>query len=270
MPERKKIINARNVMGYYVPMLIYVIILGKNFKRCDNIMKTIGLIGGTTWHSTIEYYRIINETVNEKLGGKHSARCIIYSMNFEETMVKNWEDWDEITKSLTFFAKKLENAGAELLIICANTPHKIADSIQSEISIPLIHIADVTGKKIQEKGLKKVGLIGTSYTMNEDFIKERIKDKYGIEVLVPDIDDQNIIEDIILNELTFNNLKDSSRKKYIEIIEKLVDNGAEGVILGCTEIPLLIKQDDVEIPVFDTTSIHAKAAVDFSIDYHKK
>ena len=229
-------------------------------------MKTIGLIGGTTWHSTVEYYKIINQTIYERLGNKHSARCIIYSMDFEETMVKNWGDWDKITKSLISFAETLEESGAELLVICANTPHKIADKIQESISIPLIHIADATGEKIKEKGLKKVGLIGTTYTMNEDFIKERIKDKYGIEVMVPDKKDQNVIENIIVDELTLNNIKDSSRKKYMEIIDKLVSNGAEGVILGCTEIPLLIKQDDVDIIVFDTTFIHAEKAAFCSLE----
>lgn len=228
-------------------------------------MKTIGLIGGTTWHSTVEYYKIINETVNKKLGGKHSARCILYSIDFEEVMVKNWENWDEITKSFKNIAKKLEEAGAELIIICANTPHKIADKIEEQICIPLIHIADATGEKIKEKNFKKVGLIGTKYTMCEDFYKQRLKDKYSIEIVIPTSEDQEIIDYVISEELTFGILKDSSKRKYIEIINKLISNGAEGVILGCTEMPLLIEQNDVEIPVFDTTSIHAKAAVDFSI-----
>lgn len=226
-------------------------------------MKTIGLIGGTTWLSTLEYYRIINETVNDKLGKKHSAKCILYSIDFEETMVKNWDNWDEITKIFIDIGKTLEKAGAELLIICANTPHKIADKIQENIGIPLISIVDATAEKIKEKNLKKVGLIGTRYTMNEDFFKKKLKDKYGIETIIPDEDNQKIIEDIIENELTFNIIKKTSKQKYIKIIDKLISEGAEGIILGCTEIPLLIGQSDLDITVFDTTSIHAKKAVKY-------
>jgi aspartate racemase len=228
-------------------------------------MKKIGLIGGTTWISTMEYYRIINENVNKKLGGKHSAKCLLYSIDFEETMVKNWNNWDEITKSFIDISKMLENAGAELIIICANTPHKIANELQKNIGIPLIHIVDATAKKIKEKNLKKVGLIGTKYTMNEDFFKKKLKDRYDIETVIPDEKDQKIIEDILENELGFEIFKDSSKQKYIEIIKKLVSKGAQGVILGCTEIPLLIKQSDLDIPVFDTTSIHAKAAVAYAL-----
>lgn len=228
-------------------------------------MKTIGLIGGTTWVSTKEYYRIINEETNRILGEKHSAKCILYSIDFEEVMVKNWHNWDEITGLFINIAKTLEKAGAELLVICANTPHRIADKIQASIDIPLIHIGDATGEKIKEKNLKKVGLLGTKYTMNENFIKQRIKDKYNIETVIPNGNDQEIIEDVIENELTFDIIKDSSKQKYKKIIKKLVKNGAEGIILGCTEIPLLIKQSDIDTPVFDTTSIHAKAAVEYAI-----
>jgi len=228
-------------------------------------MRIIGLIGGTTWLSTKEYYRIINEETNKKLGKKHSAKCIIYSIDFEEVMVKNWEKLEQITKPFIGIGKKLEKAGAELLIICANTPHKIADKLQEKINIPLIHIADVTAEKIQEKNLKKVGLLGTKHTMNEDFFKKRIKEKYDIETVIPDPDDQETIENIIINELTFEMIKESSKQRYIEIINKLASKGAEGIILGCTEIPLLIKSNDVDIPVFDTTSIHAKAAVEYAL-----
>ena len=228
-------------------------------------MKTIGLIGGTTWVSTKEYYRIINEEINKKLGEKHSAKCILYSIDFEEVVVKNYDDWEKITNSFKDIAKTLENAGAECIVICANTMHKIADKVEENINIPLIHIADATGEKIKEKNLKKVGLLGTKYTMNEEFIKQRIKDKYDIETIVPNDDDQKIIEDIINNELTFEIIKESSKQKYIDIINKLVSKGAEGIILGCTEIPLLIKSSDVNIPVFDTTSIHAKAAVEYAL-----
>jgi len=228
-------------------------------------MKTIGLIGGTTWISTKEYYRIINDETNKKLGERHSAKCILYSIDFEEIVVKNCNNWGKIAESLKDIAKTLESSGAECIVICANTMHKIADKVEENISIPLIHIADSTGKKIKEKNLKKVGLLGTKYTMNEEFIRKRIKDKYNIETIVPNADDQKIIEDIIVNELTFDIIKESSKQKYIEIINKLLSKGAEGIILGCTEIPLLIKQSDIDIPVFDTTSIHAKAAVEYAL-----
>ena len=228
-------------------------------------MKTIGLIGGTTWISTKEYYRILNQETNKILGKKHSAKIILYSMDFEETMVKNWDSWKEITKELIDIAKNLEKIGAECLVICANTPHRIADKIQENIEIPLIHIGDATGEKIKEKGLKKVGLLGTKYTMNEDFIKQRIKDRYNIETIVPTADEQKIIEDIIVDELTFDIIKEESKEEYLKIIEKLISGGAEGIILGCTEIPLLIKQSDIDIPVFDTTTIHAKAAVKYAL-----
>ena len=228
-------------------------------------MKIIGLIGGTTWISTLEYYSIINETVNEKLGGKHSASCILYSVDYEEKVVKNYDNWDEISNSFISAAKTLEKAGAQLIIICANTIHKIADEVENKINVPLIHIADATGEKIVEKNIKKVGLIGTKYTMNEDFYKKRLKDKYDIETIVPSIKDQEIIDYIICEELTFNIIKKSSKKKYLNIINKLILKGARGIILGCTEIPLLIKSSDIDIPVFNTTSIHAKKAVEYSI-----
>jgi len=228
-------------------------------------MKIIGLIGGTTWISTLEYYRIINETVNEKLGGKHSASCILYSVDYEEKIIKNCDNWNEITKTFISAAKILEKAGAQLIIICANTIHKIADEVENNINIPLIHIADATGEKIVEKSIKKVGLLGTKCTMSEDFYKKRLKDKYGIETIVPDNKDQEIIDHIICKELTFNIIKKSSKQKYLRIIKKLILNGADGIILGCTEIPLLIKSSDIDIPVFNTTSIHAKKAVECSL-----
>ncbi len=228
-------------------------------------MKTIGLIGGTTWLSTIEYYRIINETVKEKLGKSHSARCILYSINFEETVVQNQGRWDVISKSFIDITKKLENAGADFLIICANTMHKIADDIENNANIPIIHIADVTAEKIIERGLSKVGLLGTSYTMEEDFYKERLKEKFNIETIIPEKNERDLINKIIIDELTQGKIMQSSKQRYLEIIENLIDKKAEGIILGCTEIPLLIKKDDVDIPIFDTTEIHAKAAVEYAL-----
>jgi aspartate racemase len=229
-------------------------------------MKIIGLIGGTTWISTLEYYRIINEGINEKLGGKHSANCILFSIDFEETIIKNHDNWNEITKSIIYAAKTLEKAGAQLIIICANTIHKIADEVENNITIPLIHIIDATGEKIFEKNIKKVGLIGTKITMSEDFYKRHLKDKYEIETIVPDIKDQDIINNIISEELTFNIIEKSSKQKLLKIINKLISKGARGIILGCTEIPLLLKSSDIDIPVFNTTIIHAKKAVEYSIE----
>ena len=228
-------------------------------------MKTIGLIGGTTWISTLEYYRIINEAVNEKLGGKHSASCILFSVDYEEKIVKKYNNWNEISNSFISAARILEKAGAQLLIICANTIHKIADEVENSINIPLIHIVDAVGEKIIEKNLTKVGLLGTKLTMSEDFYKNRLMNKYGIEAIVPNTNDQDLINYIICEELTFNIIKKSSKQKYIRVIQKLISNGSEGIILGCTEIPLLIKSSDIDIPVFDTTNIHAKKAVEYSL-----
>jgi aspartate racemase len=228
-------------------------------------MKTIGLIGGTSWVSTLEYYRIINETVNEKLGKEHSARCILYSVDFEEDIMRNIEKWDNITDLFIDYAKKIEYFGADFLILCANTMHKIADDVQKSINIPILHIADATGIKIVEKGFKKVGLLGTKITMEEEFYKKRLKEGFGIDAIVPERDEREIIHKIIHEELTHGIIKDSSKQKYIKIIKNLADNGAQGIILGCTEIPLLIKQNDLDIPIFDTTSIHAKAAVEFAL-----
>ncbi|PNX51107.1 MAG: aspartate racemase [Thermoplasmata archaeon M8B2D] len=227
-------------------------------------MKTIGLIGGTSWLSTLEYYRIINETVNEKLGDAHSARCILYSVDFEEDIVKNEYNWDKIIENYIDIAIRLERFGADFLIICANTVHKIVEGVQKSIKIPILHIADATGIKIVENGLKKVGLLGTRITMEENFYKDRLKEKFGIETIIPKENEREIIHKIIHEELTYNIIRDSSKQRYIKIIRNLVDDGAQGIILGCTEIPLLIKQNDVEIPVFDTTNIHAKAAVDYA------
>jgi len=228
-------------------------------------MKIIGLIGGTTWVSTLEYYRIINETIKEKLGGVHSAHCILYSVDFDEFILKNEGKWKDITGSFIDIAKKLEKVGADFIIICANTMHKIADEIQNSVNIPLLNIVDVTAEKIVERGLKKVGLLGTKYTMEDDFYKQRLKQRFNIEAIVPESEEREIINKIIFDELTYDIIRQSSRQKYVKIINKLVLNGAEGIILGCTEIPLLIKKNDVNIPIFDTTSIHAKAAVEYAL-----
>lgn len=229
-------------------------------------MKTIGLIGGLSWESSKEYYRIINETVNERLGGLHSAKCILYSLDFAESReIQQTKGWDEMTKILIDTAQRLEAAGADIVLICTNTMHKFMPEIQREIHVPILHIADATAEKVLEKGLKKVGLLGTKMTMEEDFYKGRLREKFGINVLVPDKDERDFIETVIIDELCVGKMNASSKKRFKQIIGKLVENGVEGIILGCTEIPLLIKQEDVNVPIFDTAEIHAKAAVEFAL-----
>ncbi|KYK19938.1 aspartate racemase [Thermoplasmatales archaeon SG8-52-4] len=228
-------------------------------------MKTIGLIGGTTWLSTIEYYRIINETVKEKLGGAHSAHFILYSVDFDEFILSHEGKWDEIAVLYIDIAKKLERSGADFLVICANTLHKIADEIQDIINIPILHIVDVTAEEIIKKGLKKVGLLGTKYTMEENFYKNRLKEKFNIETIIPEAKERKIVHNVIIDELTYEIIKQSSKDKYIKIIKDMISRGAEGIILGCTEIPMLIKENDIDTIIFDTTTIHAKAAVEYAL-----
>lgn len=229
-------------------------------------MKTIGLIGGMSWESSLEYYRIINQTIKVKLGGLHSAKILMYSYDFAE--IENLQSkgkWGEAVNSMILVARRLESAGADFIVIGTNTMHKLADQIEQNISIPLLHIADATAKEVKEKGLKKVGLLGTRFTMEEGFYKERIREKHGIEVIVPEAREREIIHQVIYNELCLGEIKDSSKEQFKEIIEQLIIRGAEGIILGCTEIPLLIKQKDSKVTLFDTTGIHAKAAANYSI-----
>ena len=230
-------------------------------------MKVIGLLGGMSWESSLEYYRIINETVKERLGGLHSAKCILYSVDFEEIeKLQNEGKWDELTRIMIESAQNLEKAGANMVLICTNTMHKMANEVQNAIQVPLLHIADAAAEKIKEKNLKKVGLLGTKYTMEQDFYKGRIKEKYNIDVIIPDSDEREDIHNAIFNELCLGQIKDESREKYKKIINNLAKNGAEGIILGCTEIPLLINQKDFTIPIFDTTLIHSIFAVDYALN----
>ena len=229
-------------------------------------MKTIGLIGGMSWESSLEYYRIINEQVKEKLGGLHSAKSLMYSLDFDLIeKLQQQEKWDELTSIMIKAAQGLEKGGADFVLICTNTMHKMAEDVQDNINIPLLHIADTTAERIKEKDLKKIGLLGTNFTMEEDFYKGRLTNKHGLEIIVPKKEDRQIIHQIIYQELCLGQIKPSSKDQYIEIINKLVDSGAEAVILGCTEIPLLVQQEDVNIPLFDTTSIHAETAVEFAL-----
>lgn len=229
-------------------------------------MKTMGLIGGMSWESSLEYYRIVNETVKEKLGGLHSCKCLMYSVDFGVIeALQHQNKWDELTKLMIEAAQNLKHGGADFIVICTNTMHKMAPEIETATGLNVLHIADFTGAAISKDQIQKVGLLGTRFTMEGDFYKKRLKDNYDIEVIIPEDADRQIIHDIIYNELCLGIIKDDSRQKYIDIINKLCANGAEGIILGCTEIPLLIKQSDVLIPVYDTTKIHAESAVDFAL-----
>ena len=229
-------------------------------------MKTISLIGGMSWESTLEYYKIINERVKERVGGLHSAKCVVFSFDFEEIEeLQHQGNWGKLTELMVDAARRLEKIGAELVLICTNTMHKTADDVQSAIGIPLIHIMDVTAERIKEKGLKRVGLLGTRFTMEEDFYKKRLTEKHGIDVVIPNEEERELIHSVIYNELCLGITKPESKTRFKEIIRNLVSNGAEGIILGCTEIPLLINQGDVEVPVFDTTTIHAESAVEYAL-----
>ncbi len=230
-------------------------------------MKTIGLIGGMSWESSLEYYRIINETTKLKLGGLHSAKCLMYSVDFEKIEVLQHEEkWDELTNIMVNIAQKLKNGGADFIIICTNTMHKMASDIENRAGIKVLHIAEVTGQQVVKQGMTKVGLLGTKFTMEQDFYKKILKEKYNIDVIIPDKNDREIIHEIIYNELCKGIINEVSKVKYKKIINNLALKGAEGIVLGCTEIPLLIKQEDVNIPVFDTTTIHAISAVEFALN----
>ena len=228
-------------------------------------MKTIGLIGGMSWESTVTYYKIINETVKEKLGGLHSAKCILYSIDFQEIEEcqanGNWEKSGEI---LGEAANNLEKAGADFIVICTNTMHKVINQIKEKISITILHIAEMTAEKILEKGLKNIALLGTKYTMEQDFYKSKLIEK-GINVIIPDKNDIEIINEVIYDELCLGTINSDSKKKFLEIVDKLRSKGAEGIILGCTEIGLLIKNEDTDVPLFDTAIIHAEQAAIYSI-----
>ena len=228
-------------------------------------LKTIGLIGGMSWESTATYYKIINETVKEKLGGLHSAKCILYSVDFQEIEEcqanGNWEKSGEILGAAAY---NLEKAGADFIVICTNTMHKVVNQIKEKISIPILHIAEMTAEKILEKGLKNIALLGTKYTMEQDFYKSKLIEK-GINVIIPDKNDIEIINEVIYDELCLGTINSDSKKKFLEIVDKLRSKGAEGIILGCTEIGLLIKNEDTDVPLFDTAIIHAEQAAIYSI-----
>ena len=229
-------------------------------------MKTIGLIGGMSWESTVTYYQIVNETMKEELGGLHSAKVLLYSVDFaeiEEYQAKG--EWDKSAEVLAAAAVNLEKAGADFIIICTNTMHKVAPHMQEKLTVPIIHIAEATADELKKHGISKVGLLGTKYTMTQEFYKSKLIEA-GIEVVIPDAAGVEVVNDIIYNELCLGIIKEESKQKYVDIIAELEQAGAQGVILGCTEIGLLIQQKDTTLPVFDTTQIHAKKAALMAIE----
>jgi aspartate racemase len=229
-------------------------------------MKTIGMIGGMSWESSLEYYRIVNETVKEKLGGLHSAKTVLYSVDFAEIEILQREArWAEATQAMIDAACHVEAGGADFVIICTNTMHKMADEVQKSLGVPLLHIADATGEVVKARGLHKIGLLGTRFTMEEDFYRGRLVEKHGLSVIIPKAADREIVHKVIYGELVLGQINPASKVEYVRIIENLVRQGAEGIILGCTEIGLLVKDADSTVPLFDTTRIHALAAVEFAI-----
>ncbi len=229
-------------------------------------MKTIGLLGGMSWESSAEYYRILNQTVKARLGGLHSASCLLYSVDFAEIeALQRSGDWENLTHTMIEAAQRLENAGADCLLVCTNTMHRMAPEIEDVLQIPLLHIADAAGDAIAARGIKTVGLLGTRFTMEGDFYRKRLEEKFDLEVLIPNDAERDIVHRVIYNELVKGEIREASRQAYLAVIDGLQSRGAEGVILGCTEIPPLVRQADTQLPLFDTTRLHAEAAVDWAL-----
>ena len=224
-------------------------------------MKTIGIIGGLAWQSSAELYRMINELVNKKLGGQHSCKCVMYSVDLDPILIlRDEENWDELANIIEDAIRRVEAAGADFTVIVSNTMHKTVGVVRDRVSKPILHIADVTAQSILDRGFKTVGLMGTKFTLTQDFYKAKMERDYGIKILIPDEDDIEFIHHVIYEELDFSIFSPESSKRFVEIIEKMGSRGAEGVILGCTEIPLLVKQEQTNIPLFDTTTLLAAAA----------
>lgn len=229
-------------------------------------MKTIGLLGGMSWESTVGYYRTINQSVKAYLGGLHSAKIVLYSVDFDPIeKLQHQGDWEGTAKILSEAALRIQAAGADFLLICTNTMHKVAPHIEKAVQIPVLHIADATAEVLVSDGVQKVGLLGTAFTMEHDFYKGRLNRKYGLDVLVPSIEDRKIVHDIIYQELCLGQIVDDSKAEYLRIIEGLAEKGAEAVILGCTEIGMLINQSDTGVKLYDTTAIHAEKAVEYAM-----
>jgi len=230
-------------------------------------MKVIGLIGGMSWNSTLEYYRIINESFARRLGGLHSARLVLYNLDFDEIQRAQHEDrWDDLVGILVDAGNAVKRAGADFLLICTNTMHKVAEDVEGKVDLPLLHIADVVGGAVRERGMHRIGLLGTKFVMKEAFYQGRLRERFAIEVVVPGENDMDTIHHIIYSELGEGTINSSSRRVCGEIIGNLIDQGAEGIVLGCTELPLLIRPGDVNASIFDTTRLHAEAAVNLSLN----
>ena len=224
-------------------------------------MKTLGLIGGMSWESTVPYYRTINQTVKEQLGGLHSARLLLYSVDFAEIeKLQHAGDWDAAGAVLADAARSLKAGGAQLLVICTNTMHKVADAVEAASGLPLLHIADATGDAIRARGITRIGLLGTRFTMEQDFYRRRLIERHGLDVLVPEPDERDLVHRVIYDELCQGVIRDESRAQYRRVMDGLVARGAQGIILGCTEIGLLVGEGDASVPLFDTTALHARAA----------
>lgn len=233
-------------------------------------MKTMGLIGGISWESSIKYYRIINQLVRERLGGHHSAKSIMFSFDFAEIEeLQRRGDWDEATRKMINAGIYLQKANADFIVICANTMHRMAEEVEAATALPLLHIADATARAVKEEGIRKVGLLGTRFVMEEDFYRDRLTERYELEVFIPDERDRERVDRVIFDELVQGKILPASRQMYLEVISSLMNRGAEGIILGCTEIGLLVKEDEVEVPAFDTTVIHAAAAVDYAMGRYR-
>jgi aspartate racemase len=229
-------------------------------------MKVIGFIGGMSWESSAEYYRIVNQEVRARLGGVHSAKSLMWSMDFGEIeRLQHHGDWSSLTAQMVVASQNLERGGADFIVICTNTMHRMAADVEAAVSIPLLHIADPTAEKIKAAGLSKVGLLGTAFTMEQDFYRGRLVNNFGLDVLIPDDEDRKTVHEIIYNELVAGEVNEISRERYRQVIRRMVERGAQAIILGCTEIMLLISQDDSPVPVFDTTELHALAAVDMAL-----
>lgn len=230
-------------------------------------MKTIGIIGGLAWQSSAEVYKIINEEVNKRLGGQHSCKCVMYSVDLDPILIlREEDDWEKLCDIMTDAIKRVEAAGADFTMICSNTMHKTVDAIKDRVSKPILHIADVTAQAVLAKGFRTVGLMGTKFTLTQDFYKNKMERDYGIKIIVPDDEDIAFIHHVIYDELDYSIFSPASAERFVKIIEKLHAKGAEGVILGCTEIPLLVRQEDTDVPLFDTTTLHAHAAVSLALE----
>lgn len=230
-------------------------------------MKTIGLLGGMSWESTVPYYQTINRVVRERLGGLHSARLVLYSVDFHDIeQHQHAGRWDESGEILATAARSLERAGADFLVLCTNTMHKVAARIEAQVAIPLLHIADATGNRVRAAGIRRIGLLGTRFTMEEDFYRERLASRHGLTVLTPALAERDVVHRVIYDELCLGSIRDESRTAYNAIVRGLVDEGAEAVVLACTEIGLLLRPADVPVPLFDTAHIHAEAAATLALD----